>query len=79
MRPAYPGCCQFCPRAERVPGIFLFSNPEVDRSGYVYRLCERHFRPLRRLAQQLAQREAKRRTRGILTAEDFLPRAPDER
>jgi hypothetical protein len=62
-----------------VPAVHTY----VDSRGYENHLCERHFRPLLRLARREAEREAKRRRGGILTAEDFLPRVerhdPDER
>jgi hypothetical protein len=34
--------CQFCPKAERVPAVRSYTDPQ----GYVYRLCERHYRPI---------------------------------
>jgi hypothetical protein len=62
----------FCNRAEHV----LATNQYVDRFGYVYLLCPRHYEPLRRWKHRLVERERKRQEgRGILKASDFLRHA----
>jgi len=71
-----PGVCCLCPhdhaRGTWVPSVGTFT----DRTGYTYHLCERHYRPIRAWLARLAEREAKRRRGGILTAEDFLRHDP---
>jgi hypothetical protein len=86
MRPPYPGCCQHCPRADRVPAVHTY----VDSRGYENHLCERHYAGIARWLKgqrqeakdralhREAEREAKRRRGGIVTAEDFLRDGPDE-
>jgi len=72
-----PGVCCLCPQspyAARTPSTAAYTDP----TGYTYHLCERHYRPIRRWGLRLAEREAKRRGGGILTAEDFLAHEPDE-
>jgi hypothetical protein len=72
-----PGVCCLCPQTPygpRTPSVAAYTDP----TGYTYHLCERHYRPIRRWLLRLAEREAKRRRGGILTAEDFLAREPDE-
>jgi hypothetical protein len=69
------GICCLCPKLERVPGPYHYDHPAWRGLGF----CERHYRPIRRYLARLSEREAKRRRGGILTAEDFLRRDPDER
>jgi hypothetical protein len=71
-----PGVCCLCPQTPygpRTPSVASYTDP----TGYTYHLCERHYRPIRRWLARLAEREAKRRRGGILTAEDFLRHDPD--
>ena len=37
------GECMFCPAADHAPA----TNTFTDSKGYVYRLCPRHYEPLR--------------------------------
>jgi hypothetical protein len=73
-----PGVCCLCPQTPygpRTPSTSAYT----DSTGYTYHLCDRHYRPIRRWLQRLAEREAKRLAGGILTAEDFLRDDPDGR
>jgi len=53
--------------------VATYTDPE---DGYTYHLCARHYEPIRRWRARLAEREAKRRRGGIVTAEDFLRHDP---
>ena len=64
-----PGVCCLCRTNSRTPAVGTWTDPD---DGYVYHLCARHYEPIRRWRSRLAEREAKRRRGGILTAEDFL-------
>lgn len=36
--------CQFCPAGDRAPAVRTHTGPD----GYVYRLCLKHYEPLKR-------------------------------
>jgi hypothetical protein len=71
-----PGVCCLCRTNSRTRAVATYTDPD---DGYTYHLCARHYEPIRRWRARLAEREAKRRAGGIVTAEDFVRHEPDGR